>query len=95
MAVIEVTTFTVVDGTDEAAFLAADHRMQTAFFHQQPGFLRRTTARASDGEWVTVVLWADQDSATTAGALATEDEVATAFAALTEGTRARHYVTID
>ena len=55
--VIEVVTFHLKDNADEAAFLAADARVQTEFIPNHHGFLRRTTARGADGEWAVVVLW--------------------------------------
>ena len=61
VAVIETMTFRLVDGADEAAFLAVDKRLQTEFAYQQPGLLRRTTARGIGdraGEWVVIDLWA-------------------------------------
>ncbi|MGH9056226.1 MAG: hypothetical protein ACRDYY_10270 [Acidimicrobiales bacterium] len=54
---IEIFTFRLAEGADEEAFLAADKRLQTDFAYQQPGLLRRTTARGEDGRWVVVELW--------------------------------------
>jgi hypothetical protein len=58
MSVVETITFRLADGVDEAAFLAADGRAQTDVYYQQPGCVRRTTARGDDGEWLVTVLWA-------------------------------------
>ena len=66
MAVIETMTFRLVDGAGEAAFLAVDKRLQTEFAYQQPGLLRRTTARGVGdraGEWVVIDLWARAEDA--------------------------------
>jgi heme-degrading monooxygenase HmoA len=57
-----MTTFRLVAGTDEQTFLAVDRRVQTELVPNQPGFLRRTTARRG-GEWLVVVLWATQSDA--------------------------------
>jgi hypothetical protein len=57
MAVIETLTFRLTANTDDAAFLAADRRLQTEFVYHQPGLVRRTTARNDDGEWFVVTLW--------------------------------------
>jgi hypothetical protein len=68
MAVIETMTFRLVDGADRAAFLAADAQVQTTFAYQQPGLVRRTTARGHGeraGEWLVIDLWqtaADADA---------------------------------
>ena len=64
-AVIEITRFRLAPGTDEAAFLAADRKVQEDFAYQQPGMLRRTTARGNDGGWIVIDLWrsvADADA---------------------------------
>jgi hypothetical protein len=55
--VIEIMRFRLAPGTDHQAFLAADRRVQTEFAYRQPGLLRRTVARAEDGEWVVIDLW--------------------------------------
>lgn len=57
MAVIETTAFRLRDGIDEADFVAADAALQTGFAYAQPGLVRRTTARADDGNWIVVTLW--------------------------------------
>ena len=67
---MELTTFRLRDGVDEAEFLAADAAVQ-AFCHLQPGLLRRTTARNTEtGEWLVAMLWGSwelADAAATAG----------------------------
>ena len=62
MSVVETATFRLKAGVDEDAFLASDRRVQTELVPNQPGFVRRTTARR-DGEWVVVTLWASQRDA--------------------------------
>ena len=54
---IEILRFKLAPGADEAGFLAADKRLQAEFAYQQPGLLRRTTARGAEGEWVVIDLW--------------------------------------
>ena len=51
MAVIETMTFRLRLGVDEAEFLGVDKRLQSEFAYQQPGLVRRTTARSDDGAW--------------------------------------------
>ena len=60
---IELTTFRLRDGVDEAAFVAADAAAQAGFFYQQPGLVRRTTARGADGEWLVATIWTSADAA--------------------------------
>lgn len=57
MSLIEVTAFRLADGVDDAAFVQADHEVQTEVFNSRPGFIRRTTARGEDGGWVVITLW--------------------------------------
>lgn len=53
---VEVTTFRLAAGADEAAFLRADAEEQQAAMLRLPRALRRTTARADDGGWLVLVL---------------------------------------
>ena len=55
--------FRLLPGCDEALFLAADKRLQEEFAYQQPGLLRRTTARGPDGAWIVIDLWRSADDA--------------------------------
>ena len=68
--VIEMTTFRLIDSADRTAFLEADHRFQSEVVPRQPGFLRRTTARGTDGEWCVVTLWASMADAESSAASA-------------------------
>ncbi len=66
MAVIEITTFRLAEGADEEGFLLADKKVQAEVAVLADGFLRRTTARGDDGEWLVSTLWrsrADLDAA--------------------------------
>lgn len=56
MAIV-VTTFELTPGTTTEAFAAADSRYQQDVAYQQPGMLRRTTAKADDGRWCVVGIW--------------------------------------
>jgi hypothetical protein len=79
VAVIETMTFRLAGGADEAAFLAADKRVQSDFAYQQPGLLRRTTARGEGdraGEWIVIDLWATAADADACAARWDEDPVA-------------------
>jgi hypothetical protein len=55
--VLEITTFRLTEGVSVEEFLLADKAVQQEVFPNTRGYLRRTTAQASDGEWVVVVLW--------------------------------------
>ena len=63
MSIVEITTFRLAEGIGDDSFLALDRRIQTELVPNQPGFLRRTTARHGE-DWLVVTLWAsDADAA--------------------------------
>jgi hypothetical protein len=62
VSIVEITTFELAPEADDDAFLAADRRVQTELVPNQPGFMRRTTARGGAG-WVVVVLWSSHEAA--------------------------------
>ena len=74
--------FRLPPGSDEAEFLAADRRIQEEFVYQQPGLLRRTTARGEDGGWIMIALWRSSADADACEARAEHDEVMRAHGAL-------------
>jgi hypothetical protein len=80
--VIEIVRFRLAPGGDEAALLAADRRVQEEFAYQQPGLLRRTTARGEDGSWIVILLWRSSADADAADARGERDELAQASLAL-------------
>jgi len=75
---------TVVD-----EFLAADHRLQIEFAYQQPGLLRRTTARGTDGEWLVIDYWRTAADADACAERWEHDEVVLAFMNLVERSSVR------
>jgi hypothetical protein len=79
--VIEILTFKLLDGADEQAFLAADKRVQTEFAYQQPGLMRRTTARAASAVegWVVIDLWRSDADADACDARWGQDEATEEF----------------
>lgn len=64
---VEITELRLRQDVSVEAFLAADRRVQEEVLPFHPGFLRRTTARAADGSWLTIVLWAEEQYADAAG----------------------------
>lgn len=81
---MELTTFRLREGIDEAAFRSADEAAQ-AFHHLQPGILRRTTMRAvgdGDGDWAVAVLWASWEHADAAAEAARADAAMQAYDAM-------------
>jgi len=80
VSVVEVTTFRLADGADVDAFLRDDRRVQTELVPNQPGFLRRTTARRGD-HWLVVTLWAGLEQAEAFDVVSAAHPVQEAFAA--------------
>ena len=83
--------FRLRPGADEAAFLAADKRVQEEFAYQQPGLLRRTTARGQDGRWIVIDLWRSEADSDACDARWELDPVPQAFMGLVD----RSSVTVD
>ena len=100
MAVIETMTFRLTDGADEAAFLAVDKRLQSEFAYQQPGMVRRTTARGVGeraGEWIVVDLWGSAAAADACAARWADDPLAQELMAFVEpgSVDVRRYTDLD
>lgn len=96
---MELTTFRLRDGIEEAAFRAADEAAQ-AFHHRQPGLLRRTTMRAADedgGDWAVAVLWASWKHAEAAAATARDDAAMQAYGSMIDpaSVRVRRFESLD
>ena len=60
--VLEVVTFSLLPGTDVAAFLR-EAETAGAVMCAMPGYLSRRLARSEDGVWIDVVEWTDAASA--------------------------------
>jgi len=97
MSVVEVMTFRLRPRGDDVQFLELDRQVQTEFIPNHPGFLLRTTARAADGTWAVITLWAGERDAERSAVLAVDDPVMGAFMASVEPTSLRtdRYHTLD
>jgi hypothetical protein len=95
--IVEVFTFRLAPDVSESDVLAADALVQTDFYYQRPGMVRRTTARSVDGAWVVVVFWGSEADAQAAGEAAADHEATERFAALMDhGTvRVTRYESLD
>jgi hypothetical protein len=71
--------FRLAAGQNEAEFLQADKALQEEFAYQQPGMLRRTTARGAAGDWLVVDLWASVADSDACAARWETDPVAQRF----------------
>jgi heme-degrading monooxygenase HmoA len=78
VSVVEISTFRLAAETNEPSFLAADRRVQTELVPNQPGFVRRTTARRGPA-CVVVTLWASEAAAADFATQTTGHPVWTAF----------------
>ena len=94
---ITILSFRLVPGADEAAFLAADKRVQGEFAYHQPGLMRRTTARAPEGEWVIVDLWRSAEDADRCDAVWGQDLVTADFMTFVDAptVRSSRYFELD
>lgn len=97
MSVIETLTFRLAAGADEASFLSADARMQTEVYYGQQGLLRRTIARAADGEWLVLTLWASGADADAGSERVRADRLTAAYLAHIVATSmtARRFESLD
>ncbi len=60
---IEIAPFTLADGVDEAAMLAASERLEAEFLRPAAGYLGRALSRLGDGRWADIVLWRSAEDA--------------------------------
>jgi hypothetical protein len=97
MAMIETDTFRLTDSADIGRFLDADRQVQTELMLRTPTFLRRTTARGHDGEWLVVVLWGSGADADASRAQFGGDPAKAAFMAFVDEATltSRRYETLD
>lgn len=65
--VVEITTFRLNDGVEDAAFLDLSPQI-TAFAKAQPGFIHRSLTHSEDGVWMDYVRWATLEDAKAAQA---------------------------
>jgi hypothetical protein len=95
--VIQILNFRLATGASEDAFLAVDKRVQIEFAYHQPGLMRRTTARAADGEWMVVDLWRSAEDADACEARWDEEPVCQEFMGLLDAStvRSRRYFELD
>ena len=97
--VVETMAFRLAGDAAEDDFLAADRRVQTSFAYQQPGLLRRTTARSVDDDraWIVVDVWRSADAADACAGRWEADPAAQAFMALVDRTSVvvSRYSTLD
>ena len=87
MAVLEVETFTLVDGCDAATFRTLDEAMQEWCYLNRPGLARRTTARADDNTYVVITLFETAEQSQTKYYTATDAVVVAWSSAITESSR--------
>lgn len=76
---IEILRFRLAAETAEEDFTRADKALQEDFAYQQPGLLRRTTAKADDGTWIVIDLWRSASDADACEARWASDPVAQEF----------------
>jgi hypothetical protein len=95
--IVEILRFRLSPGSDEAGFLEADKRVQTEFAYQQPGMIRRTTARTQDGAWAVIDFWRSAADADRCDQLWGKDPISKGFTKFIEQDSAttERYETLD
>ncbi len=96
MSVVDITAFRLTEGVTDESFLALDRRVQTELVPNQPGFLRRTTARRGD-DWLVVTLWSSEEAAVAFERAVAGEPLQAEFAAAVAAGTSRHarYTTLD
>ena len=84
-AVVEWAPFRVREGVSEAALLEASEALQRDFLAGQRGFVRRELLRGKDGQWVDLVYWENEETATAVIQAAAASPVCHAYFHLMEG----------
>ena len=88
---MELATFSLVDGADVDAFVAADADLQRDMMVNDAGFLRRTTARGDNG-WAVVTLWVSPESAVSSAERAATSDAGRAFATFVDEATIRRQI---
>lgn len=60
--VIEFSPFTLAEGVDESALVAASDALQAEFLSRQKGFIRRDLVKMADGKWADIAYWENRES---------------------------------
>lgn len=91
MTIAEIVTFTLIAGTDAAAFVEAA-RATDPVVQAQPGFIWRQLSQGPDGRWTDYVVWSDMASAKAAAAAVMQAPAFGTFGAMIapEGVVMRH-----
>ena len=93
--VIETATFRLASDVAEGDFVDLDARVQTGFVYQQRGCVRRTTARAPDGEWLALTFWGSMKDAEAAERAGAADLLWREFMSVVDGYTVRRYTSLD
>ncbi len=76
--VAEVVTFTLVEGSDEAAFLSAASAMEP-FLKSTGALVQRSLSKGQDGQWTDYIVWTSMEAAKSAAAAMMEQPEAGPF----------------
>ena len=75
---VELVTFKLIEGADEAAFLAAADAVM-ADIRRRSGYVNRELLKGDDGQWIDVVHWRSREDALAAAELFNSLPTAQAF----------------
>lgn len=82
MTTVEVITFKLKEGADEAKFMRENDVVAKEYTPKQPGYISRELGKGDDGEWVVVVHWEDNESAEASMKIFPNDPTAQEFISL-------------
>lgn len=72
---LEIVTYKIKDGANDADFLKVAAEMEKHFAKKQRGFIKRTFAKTEGNEWVDVIYWKTMDDAMKASEAAMKSPV--------------------
>ena len=81
-SILEIATFKLAEGVEEAALLEASAQLERDFLAQQPGFLRRELVRKGAQTYADIILWHSQEQAQAAVAKAQANPAAGGYFSL-------------
>lgn len=74
--IIEFAPFTLAEGVDESALVAASDALQEEFLSRQKGFIKRDLVRTGERQWADVAYWDSRESVETAMQIAMSNPAA-------------------
>lgn len=74
--ILELASFKLKEGVNEAEFLNASEKFQKVFVEKQEGYVSRKLVCSNDGTWCDVVTWNTEENAHAVNKAMNENEIA-------------------